>query len=67
MKLITLYLPASYIKGIDELVKEHFYPNRAEAIRLFIRDGLQEHNRFRVSVTSQLLSKIEESFDVCNY
>jgi Arc/MetJ-type ribon-helix-helix transcriptional regulator len=47
MKLITLYLPETYIKLLDELVSEHFYPNRAETIRMFIRGGLCEHGKFR--------------------
>ena len=38
MKLITLYLPITYIKALDQLVTECFYPNRAEAIRVAIRD-----------------------------
>jgi len=42
LKLITLHLPEPYIQALDRLVKEKHYPNRAEAIRLFIRDGLYE-------------------------
>lgn len=38
MKLITLYLPETYLKALDQLVSERFYPNRAEAIRVAIRD-----------------------------
>jgi antitoxin ParD1/3/4 len=38
MKLITLYLPETYIQALDQLVDERFYPNRAEAIRVAIRD-----------------------------
>jgi len=38
MKLITLYLPEPYIKALDQLVSERYYPNRAEAIRVAIRD-----------------------------
>ncbi|MEM3550728.1 MAG: ribbon-helix-helix domain-containing protein [Candidatus Bathyarchaeia archaeon] len=38
MKLITLYLPEPYIKALDQLVNARFYPNRAEAIRVAIRD-----------------------------
>ena len=38
LKLITLYLPETYIKALDQLVGERFYPNRAEAIRVAIRD-----------------------------
>lgn len=40
MRLITLYLPEPYIRALDRLVKEKFYPNRAEAIRVAVRDLL---------------------------
>jgi antitoxin ParD1/3/4 len=40
MKLITLYLPEPYIKALDRLVIKQFYPNRAEAIRIAIKDML---------------------------
>jgi len=40
MKLITLHLPEPYIKALDRLVSEKYYPNRAEAIRVAIRDLL---------------------------
>ena len=40
MKLITVYLPESYLKALDELVEERYYPSRAEAIRVAIRDLL---------------------------
>jgi len=42
VKLITLYLPEPYIKALDQLVNERFYPNRAEAIRVAIRDLITE-------------------------
>lgn len=50
MKLITLYLPEPYIKALDQLVNERFYPNRAEAIRVAIRDLIDNEvwNRTRV-------------------
>lgn len=40
MKLITIHLPESYLRDIDILVSERYYPNRAEAIRAAIRDML---------------------------
>ena len=40
MKLITLYVPEPYLQALDQLVKEKYYPNRAEAIRTAIRDML---------------------------
>ncbi len=42
MKLITLYVPETYLKALDRLVGEKFYPNRAEAIRVAIRDLVSE-------------------------
>ena len=42
MKLITHYLPEPYIKALDHLVNERFYPNRAEAIRVAIRDLIND-------------------------
>ena len=41
MKLITLHLPIHYIKALDGLVKDGYYPNRAEAIRTAVRDLLK--------------------------
>jgi len=41
MRLITLYLPEPYIRALDKLVNEkRIYPNRAEAIRIAVRDLL---------------------------
>jgi len=42
MKLITLYLPDVYVKRLDKLVTEKYYPNRPEAIRVAVRDLLKE-------------------------
>ncbi len=42
VKLITVYLPESYLKALDELVEERYYPSRAEAIRVAIRDLLNK-------------------------
>ena len=38
MKLITIYLPEPYLEALDELVERRYYPHRAEAIRVAIRD-----------------------------
>jgi len=43
MKLTTLWLWTKQIEGLDKLVKQKLYPNRAEAIRFFIKDGLDYH------------------------
>ncbi len=38
VKLVTIYLPEPYIEALDRLVSEKYYPHRAEAIRVAIRD-----------------------------
>jgi len=40
LKLITLNIPENYLKYLDELVDGNYYPNRAEAIRIAVRDML---------------------------
>lgn len=47
MKMITLYLPEPYLEALDQLVNEKFYPNRAEAIRVAIRDLINNEVRRR--------------------
>ncbi len=42
MKLITLHIPEVYLEDLEELVTEKYYPNRAEAIRIAIRDLLDD-------------------------
>lgn len=39
-KLITLYLPETWVKILDELVKKGIYKSRAEAIRTAIKDSI---------------------------
>lgn len=41
MKLITVHLPEPCIKALDKLVKDKYYPNRAEVIRVAVRDLLE--------------------------
>jgi Arc/MetJ-type ribon-helix-helix transcriptional regulator len=38
LKTVMLRLPEKYIKDLDQLVAERFYPNRCEAIRFAIHD-----------------------------
>ncbi|MCS7143087.1 MAG: ribbon-helix-helix domain-containing protein [Aigarchaeota archaeon] len=45
MKVVTVHLPEAYIDAIDELVKRRLYPNRAEAIRMAVRDFIREEAR----------------------
>lgn len=40
MQQISLFVPKSYIEWLDKLVGKGHYPNRAEAIRIAVRDLL---------------------------
>jgi len=42
VKVVTVHLPEVYIEAIDQLVKKKLYPNRAEAIRMAVRDFIME-------------------------
>jgi len=41
MKIVTVHLPEAYLEAIDELVRMKVYPNRAEVIRMAVRDLIQ--------------------------
>jgi len=41
MKRITIRVPEPYVKALDELTDEKRIPNRAEGIRIAIRDFLK--------------------------
>jgi Arc/MetJ-type ribon-helix-helix transcriptional regulator len=40
MRLTTVLLPTVYLEGLDELVRQGFYPSRSEAIRSAVRTEL---------------------------
>lgn len=42
MKLVTVHMPAEFLYGLDELVRQQKYPTRSEAIRVAIRDLLKD-------------------------
>ena len=46
--MINVYFPKPYLKGLDRLVINGHFPNRAEAIRLAVRDLLVEYKEFKV-------------------
>jgi len=47
MRVITLHLPEAHLKGLEDLVRAGIYPNRAEAIRMAIRDFLIDQGLWR--------------------
>ena len=42
MALITVHVPEKFLKEIEKLVEEGYYPNRSEVIRIAIRDFLRQ-------------------------
>ena len=46
MKVVTVHLPEAYIEAIDELVKRKVYANRAEAIRMAVRDLIRREGHW---------------------
>lgn len=44
MVLTNVYLPLPYLDGLEDLVTARLYPNRSEAIRMAIKDLLEDEN-----------------------
>ena len=42
MRSIQIYLPEPLIEALDELVRVKMYPHRSEAIRLAVRDLINQ-------------------------
>lgn len=40
MQIVTVNIPASYIKAFDRLVENHVFPSRSEGMRVAIREFL---------------------------
>jgi Arc/MetJ-type ribon-helix-helix transcriptional regulator len=52
MKVVTVHLPEAYLEAIDELVRRKMYPNRAEAIRMAVRDLIK--NEFKTIMSGDV-------------
>ena len=64
IKLISVNLPESYLKVLEDLVTEGKFPNRSEAIRVGIRDLIKTEFLLDESVNrktppSEIESEIE--------
>jgi len=57
MILVTIHLPAEWLKRLNKLVEMGRYPNRSEAIRVAVRDLLmKEEEMIRGSSEYQFIS-----------
>ncbi len=62
MRVVTICMPESYVKGVDELIDQNKYPNRSEVIRIAIRDLLVEElwGERKVSVGLPLIAQLQQ-------
>ena len=42
MKNITIYLPEKWIEKLNELSRRGAYPNKSEALRYLLREGMKK-------------------------
>ena len=61
MKLISVYLPESYLRVLEMLVVQGNFPNRSEAIRVAIRDLIKTEFLIEESVNKDIAPSIIES------
>ena len=45
MKAVTVHMPEPYLEALDELVRRKLYSNRAEAIRMAVREFIRREFR----------------------
>ena len=53
MKVVTVHLPEAYLDAIDELVRRKLYPNRAEVIRMAVRDLIRRESRLLADLSGE--------------
>jgi len=53
MKVVTVHLPEAYLEAIDELVKKKLYPNRAEVIRMAVRDLIRREAQLLAELSGE--------------
>jgi Arc/MetJ-type ribon-helix-helix transcriptional regulator len=53
MKVVTVHLPEAYLEAIDELVRKKLYPNRAEVIRMAVRDLIRRESRLMADLSGE--------------
>jgi len=54
MKIVSVHLPEAYVEAIDELVKAKLYPNRAEAIRMAVRDFVRREHTLLATLQDEV-------------
>ena len=57
MKMITVYVPDRYLCELEELIREGYFPNRSEAIRMAIRDIIKNERAKSKSIMEEPISE----------
>jgi len=58
MRVVTVHLPEAYIEALDLLVRRRLYPNRAEAIRMAVRDLIISELAFRTERAEWIIKRV---------
>ncbi|MHA1765526.1 MAG: ribbon-helix-helix domain-containing protein [Promethearchaeota archaeon] len=61
MRMLTVFIPESYIETLDILVSEEIFPNRSEAIRVAIRDLIRNELLLKDVITKRKSEKANAS------
>lgn len=62
MKMLTVFIPESYIEFLDRLVVNERFPSRSEAIRTAIRDLIKEEFLFSKVMENSTIEEMRTTF-----
>jgi len=60
MRMLSVFIPESYIESLDFLVAEEIFPNRSEAIRSAIRDLIRNEILLKDTIAKRKNKKENE-------
>ena len=61
MRMLTVFIPESYIETLDILVSEEIFPNRSEAIRVAIRDLIRNELLLKDVIAKRKSERTDDS------
>jgi Arc/MetJ-type ribon-helix-helix transcriptional regulator len=62
MKMLTVFIPESYIEFLDLLVVNERFPSRSEAIRSAIRDLVKQEFLFSKVIQNSAIDEMKKVF-----
>ena len=61
MRMLTVFIPESYIETLNILVSEEIFPNRSEAIRVAIRDLIRNELLLKDVIAKRKSERTDDS------